>query len=96
MGAVVAVTVMHVLLFVLQVCLLGDCWGARVTAMLVWGPGEVWYVFVVGRGGRCYGEWVTGMGLGFTNSGGTWGKWNMGMCFGCGGVGGVGESGWAS
>ena len=30
--------------------------------MLVWGPGEVWYVFVAGRGGRCYGEWVTGLG----------------------------------
>ena len=28
------------------------------------------------------GEWVTGLGLGFTNSGGTWGKWG----FGCGGV----------
>ena len=35
MRAVVAVTVMHVLLFV---C----CESARVTAMLVWGPGEVW------------------------------------------------------
>ena len=30
------------------------------------------------------------MGLGFTNSGGTWGKWDMCLCFGCGGVGGVG------
>ena len=37
MRAVVAVTVMHVLLFVLHVCE-----GARVTAVLVWGPGEVW------------------------------------------------------
>ena len=36
------------------------------------------------------GEWVTGLGLGFTNSGGTWGKWDMCLCFGCGGVGGVG------
>ena len=36
MRAVVAVTVMHVLLFVLHVC------GARVTAVLVWAPGEVW------------------------------------------------------
>ena len=36
------------------------------------------------------GEWVTGLGLGFTNSGGTWGKWDMCHCFGCGGVGGVG------
>ena len=40
MRAVVTVTVMHVLLFVLHVCVLREC--ARVTAMLVWGPGEVW------------------------------------------------------
>ena len=26
------------------------------------------------------GEWVTGLGLGFTNSGGTWGKWDMCLC----------------
>ena len=36
------------------------------------------------------GEWVTGFGLGSNNSGGTWGKWDMCLCFGCGGVGGVG------
>ena len=42
------------------------------------------------------GEWVTGLGLGFTNSGGTWGKWDMCLCFSCGGEGGVGESGWAA
>ena len=35
------------------------------------------------------GEWVTGLGLAFTNSGGTCGKWDMCLCFGCGGVGGV-------
>ena len=46
------------------------------------------YVFGSGRGGRCWGEWVTGLGLGFTNSGGTWGTWDMYLCFGC--VGGVG------
>ena len=40
MSAVVAVTVMHVLVFVLHVCVC--CESARVTAMLVWGPGEVW------------------------------------------------------
>ena len=34
--AVVVVTVMRVLLFVLHVCM------ARVTAMLVWGMDEVW------------------------------------------------------
>ena len=41
MRAVVAVTVMHVLLFVLHVCVLWECEGARVTAVLVWGPGEM-------------------------------------------------------
>ena len=30
-------------------------------------------MFGSGRGGRYWGEWVTGLGLGFTNSGGTWG-----------------------
>ena len=35
---------------------------------------------MVGAGG-VGGEWVTGLGLGFTNS---WGKWDM-----------FGESGWA-
>ena len=42
---VVAVTVMHVLLFVLHVCV-------RVTAVLVWGPGECvyeWYTWF-----RCF------------------------------------------
>ena len=40
--AVVAVTVVRVLLFVLHVCLPRKCDGARLTAMLVWGMGEVW------------------------------------------------------
>ena len=53
-GDVVAVTVMHVLLFVLYVCLLRDCWGTRVTTMLVWGPGEV-----------CCGECVYGLYMWF-------------------------------
>ena len=35
-------------------------------------------------------EWLTGLGLGFLNSEGTWAKWDMCLCFGCGGVGGVG------
>ena len=39
--AVVAVTVMRLLLFVLHVCMLRECDGARVMAMLVWGM-EVW------------------------------------------------------
>ena len=34
-------TVMHVLLFVLLVCLLRECEGAMVTEMLVWGTGEM-------------------------------------------------------
>ena len=38
-----------------------------------------------GVGGE--GEWVTGLGLGFSISRGPWGKW--GLCFGCGGVCGV-------
>ena len=38
--AVVTVTVMHVLLFVLYVCMLREYY--RVTSMLVWGMEEVW------------------------------------------------------
>ena len=38
--AVVAVTVMCVLLFVLHVCLLRECDGVMLTAMLVWGDGR--------------------------------------------------------
>ena len=30
------------------------------------------------------------IGFGLYQSGGTWGKWDMCLCFGCGGVGGVG------
>ena len=40
--AVVAVTVMRVRLFVLQVCLLRECDGVRLTAVLMWGMDEVW------------------------------------------------------
>ena len=39
--AVVAGTVMRVLLFVLHVCLLRECDGAKFTSMLVWGIDEV-------------------------------------------------------
>ena len=39
---VVTVTVMRVLLFVLHVCLVRECDGVRLTAMLVWGMDEVW------------------------------------------------------
>ena len=112
--AVVAVTVMHVLLFVLHVCLMQEvrvrarrqcCYGVRWRC----GYGECiygWYTWFVclasacdvlemsvvrGVGGVCDmcmclarggvggvgDEWVTGLGLGFTNSGGTWGKWDI-------------------
>ena len=40
--AVIAVTVMRVLLFVLHVCMLRACEVVKVTAMLVYLPGEVW------------------------------------------------------
>ena len=49
--AVVAVTVMRVLLFVLYVCILRECEGARLTAMLVWGMDEVSLL-------RVQGMWV--------------------------------------
>ena len=52
--AVVAVTVMRVLLFVLHVYILRECKGARVTVMLVCGmDGE-------GVGGGLYCEWCVG------------------------------------
>ena len=51
-GAVVAVTVMHVLLFVLHMCMLRECLGARVTAMLVWGTGRC-------SCGECVYGWYT-------------------------------------
>ena len=37
-----AVTVMHVLLFVLHMCMLRECEGERVMEMLVWVMDEVW------------------------------------------------------
>ena len=40
--AVVAVTVMRVLLCVLHVCQLRECDCARLTTILVWGMDEVW------------------------------------------------------
>ena len=40
--AVVVVTVLRVLLFVLDVCMLRECESARVTEILVLGTGEVW------------------------------------------------------
>ena len=40
--AVVAVTVLRALLFVLHVCMRRECEGVRLTAMLVWWMDEVW------------------------------------------------------
>ena len=37
MDAVVAVILIRVLLFVLHVCMMRECEGARVTSMIVWG-----------------------------------------------------------
>ena len=49
--AVVDVTLMRALLFVLRVCMLRECDGAKVTAMLVWGMDTVWLW-------RVQGMWV--------------------------------------
>ena len=46
------------------------------------------YVFGLGRRGWRGGEWMRGLGLGFTNPVGTWGVLDVYLCFGCGGVGG--------
>ena len=45
-----------------------------------------------GSGRRMWtgGEWMKGLGLGFTNPVGTGRVLDMCLCFGCGGVGGVG------
>ena len=40
------VIVMRILLFMFHVCMLRECEGARVTAMLVWGMEEVWWWWV--------------------------------------------------
>ena len=42
LDAVVVVAVMRVLLFVLHECMRRECGGAKLTAMLMWGTGEVW------------------------------------------------------
>ena len=49
------------------------------------------FVYVFARG-WVGGEWVRGLGLGFTHPGGIWGTWDMCQCVGCGGVGGIGRS----
>ena len=52
-GVVVAMTVMHVLLFVLHVCMLQECYGVWVMAMLVWVPGEGVVAVSAYMGGTC-------------------------------------------
>ena len=48
------------------------------------------YMFGSGWRGRRVGEWMRGLGLGFTNPVETVGILDMYMCLGCCGVGGVG------
>ena len=51
------------------------------------------YVFGLGQGRRCWGEWVTGLGLALPI------MEERGicvLCFGFGGVGGLGESRWTA
>ena len=50
------------------------------------------YVFVLGRNGWGWGggEWMRGLGLGYTNPVITGEVLDVSLCFGCGGVGGVG------
>ena len=38
------------------------------------------------------GEWIRGLGLGFTNHVGTRGVFDLYLCLGCGGVGSLGGS----
>ena len=47
----------------------------------VGGVGDKCICLARGMVGGIGGVWVTG--LGFTNSGGTWGKWDMCLSFGC-------------
>ena len=46
------------------------------------------YVFGSGWRRRRGGEWMRGLGFGFTNPVGTGGMFNVCLCLGCGGVGG--------
>ena len=48
------------------------------------------YVFGSGLGGWKGGEWMRGLGLGFTNPVETGGVLDVYLCLGCGSVGGVG------
>ena len=92
--AVVAVTVMCVLLFVLHVCMLRECEGTRVTTMLVCGDGGVVSAGHVGgtRGSSIVSRTANMLGMGVVREmrgvGGV-----CGMCLARGSVGGEGASG---
>ena len=49
-----------------------------------------WWIMCMAQGGVGGegGEWMRGLGLGFTNPVGTGGVLDVCLCFGCGGVGG--------
>ena len=46
---------------------------------------------LAGRRGWRGGEWMRGLGVGFTNPVGTWGVLDVCLCLGYGGEGGVGS-----
>ena len=94
MNAAVAVTVMHVLLFVLYVCVLQECAGARVTEMQVWGPGGVVAVSAYMGGTRGSGVLSSACDvLEMSVVRGVGGVCDMCICLARGGVGGVGVRG---
>ena len=129
MRAVIAVTVMHVLLLVLHVCILRECEGGdgndgvgdgrdvvvvsaghvggttrgscivSSAADVLWmrGVGEVCEMCMcLARGGVGVevGEWMRGLGLGFTNPVRTGGVLGVCLCLSCGGVGGEWVGAW--
>ena len=57
-------------------------WMSVVRGMRSW-----WNVYVFGLGRRG-GDWMRGLGLGFSNPVGTWGVLEVCLCLVCGGVGG--------
>ena len=76
--------------------------GTRVSGVLS-SAGDVLVRGVGGVCGMCLarggvggegGEWMRGLGLGFTNPLGTGGVLDMCLCFGCGGVGGEWVGAW--
>ena len=76
--AVVAVTLMRVLLFVLHVCMQREYEGDDNGGVYVFGSGRRWW-----RGG----EWMRGLGLGFPNPVRTGEVLDVCPCMTCSGVG---------